>query len=81
MLISKTIWSDFANFPDYISKDNLLNCIVGKSLLLKEVCIREADILEKQWQKTMESKSSSSPDEEGKEQGTLLINYFRRRDV
>ena len=45
------------------------------------MCIREADILEKQWQETMESKSSSPPDEQGKEQGTPLMNCYRKRDV
>ena len=44
--------------------------------MLKEVCIREADILEKQWLKAKESKNSSSPDEQGKEQGVPQFVIF-----
>ena len=37
--------------------------ILGKSLLLKEVCIREVEVLEKQWNETLDSKSKIQEDE------------------
>ena len=45
---------------------------LGKTLLLKEVCIREVDILEDRWRETKEFKSSGFDDEEGGERGKIV---------
>ena len=51
---------------------NFRKYFLGKTLLLKEVCIREGDIFEKRWRETKEFKSSGFDDEEGGERGKIV---------
>ena len=52
-----------------------LSFYLGKSLLLKEVCIREVQILEDQWNELLDSTSEDPEYEQDKARGILEINH------
>ena len=48
---------------------------IGKSLLLKEVCIREVQILEDQWNVMLDSSNKDPEYEQDKARGILNNNH------